>query len=349
MLKATEKKSPLVRYAENPILKADPANAWEDLCVLNPAVIYDEKRKKFVMLYRAAGHDVEHRIYFGLAESEDGFHFERVSAQPALSPNPDDADGGCLEDPRLVQIDGVYYVVYAARAYAPGRYWLSDEEYEKLGYRPETTPASAPYFQHKNNTVSYLAATKDFKRWKRLGRITDARFDDRDVLIFPERVNGKFVRISRPKIPGAPVKMPSVWITFSDDLLEWGEPKVLFTGEQWWETARIGAGCPPIKHKKGWFMLYHGVDGAVGNLGTYRVGAVMLDLNDPSKVIARTKNFLMEPKEPFETEGLYGDCVFPTGNVLKDGTLYIYYGCADKYVAVVTADFDELVDAVFEG
>ena len=112
------------------------------------------------------------------------------------------------------------------------------------------------------------------------------------------------------------------------------------TSEEWCETKRIGGGTPPIKTDKGWFMLYHGVD----DKGIYRVGAVLLDLNNPSKIIARTKNFLMEPDCDFELQGIYEGCVFPTGTVVKDGTLYIYYGCADQYIGLATCNFNEIIN-----
>ena len=113
----------IVKYKDNPILKPN-SNSWESRCVLNPAVVYDDDRKKFIMLYRAAGNDVRHQIVFGLAESDDGFNFKRVSDKPVFAPNHDEPEGGCVEDPRLVKIGDLYYMTYAARAYAPGQYWL---------------------------------------------------------------------------------------------------------------------------------------------------------------------------------------------------------------------------------
>jgi hypothetical protein len=95
--------------------------------VLNPGVIYDEEKKKFIMLYRAAGDDVRHQIVFGLAESDDGIHFTRMSDQPAMKADPDYPDGGSLEDPRMVKLDGRYFITYAAEATPPGRYWIVDE------------------------------------------------------------------------------------------------------------------------------------------------------------------------------------------------------------------------------
>ena len=332
----------LTKYEGNPILAPNPANEWEEKCVLNPAVIYDEPNERFVMLYRAAGNDVRHQIKLGMAVSTDGLHFERVSDQPIFEGVHSEADGGCVEDPRLMKIGDMYYMTYAARAYAPGRYWLMTDLTKAPIYLDETDTMGdeLPAFAKDNITVSYLAATKDFKVYKKFGRITEATVDDRDVYLFPEKVGGKYVMISRPKFKNTGLKMPSIWISFGDDLIEYGKPEVLMTGEEWWETQRIGGGTPPIKTEHGWFMLYHGVD----DKGIYRVGAVLMDLDDPRKIIARTRNFIMEPEFDYETCGIYEGCVFPTGTVVKDGTLYVYYGTADTYIGVATADFDELIN-----
>lgn len=335
----------LKKHANNPILSPKEDSWWETRCVLNPAVVYDEEMKKFVMVYRSAGDDKRHEICFGLAISSDGVHFVRQSDKPVFAPDRYEPDGGCVEDPRIVKLGDAYYMTYAARTYAPGQYWLDLENLSPC-YTDETDVIAeeTPYFAKKNITVSYLAMTKDFKKYKRLGRITETTVDDRDVLLFPEKVNGKYVLVRRPKYKTDLVKMPSIWIAFGDDLLEYDKPELLMTGKEWWETARIGAGCPPIKTEKGWFMLYHGVD----DKGIYRVGAILMDLNDPRKILARTKDYIMEPEEGYETEGLYNGCVFPTGNVVKDGILYVYYGCADKYVSLATANFDELVNYLWE-
>lgn len=325
------------KYIGNPILTPNPENEWENLCVLNPGVIYDEENQRFVMLYRAAGNDWEHFIRLGLAYSKDGFNFERVSDVPAMEVDKEDADGGCIEDPRIVKIDSHYYITYAGKAFYPGRYW-NIEEWKQVQTEREVQPETAPAIVRKGWTVTYLAYTNDFKTYKRLGRITDSRYDDRDVVIFPEKVNGKFVKISRPKRDD---KAPAVWITYSDDLLEWGEPTKLFWGVEDWEAERIGAGCPPIKTKDGWLLIYHGVSGVDQY---YRVGMVLLDLENPSKILARTKDFVMEPEFEYETKGLWTGCVFPTGIVEKDGLLYIYYGCADKFISVATVPLADVLE-----
>jgi len=327
----------LTKYANNPILKAIPDNDWENLCVLNPAVIYDQKNQEFVMLYRAAGDTLEHFIYLGLAKSKDGIHFERQSNKPWMAPIYDGEDGGGVEDPRLIEYKGTYYITYASRPYAPGRYWLHEP---KPWFNP---PVDSPVFLQWNNTVTYLAYTNDFKSYKRLGRITDARDDDRDVYLFPERIMGKFARISRPMNAcgeGYPNESPAIWISFSDDMMEWKDRQLLMKGEFDWESKKIGGSCPPIKTPYGWFMIVHGVSKSDDS---YRVGAVLLDLEDPTKILARTKTPIMEPDLDYEKTGFYNGCVFPTGNVVKDGVLYVYYGAADKYVCVATADFEELL------
>ena len=111
----------LIKYANNPILLPNPQNVWENYVVLNPAVIYDDAKEEFVMLYRAAGDTVMHHIYLGLATSKDGFTFERKLNHPVLEPTYDGEDAGCVEDPRLIKMGDWYYLTYASRPYAPGR------------------------------------------------------------------------------------------------------------------------------------------------------------------------------------------------------------------------------------
>ena len=111
-------------------------------------------------------------------------------------------------------------------------------------------------------------------------------------------------------------------------------------GETSWEDKKIGAGTPPIKTKDGWLVLYHGVS---KKDDAYRVGAILLDLNNPYKIIARTKDFLMEPEEEYETNGYYNGCVFPTAVVPHEGSLYIYYGAGDKVICLATVNEEELL------
>ena len=332
----------LKKYEGNPVLSPNPENKWENLVVCNPGVWYEDG--KFYMLYRAAGDDEEHIIRMGLATSTDGFHFERVSDQPAFGPSADGEDSGCVEDPRIVKFDDYYYVTYAFRPCHPGQYWkFAHDEVVVKDFGP-----NAPSFLQKNIANTGLAMTRDFRNWRRLGRITKPELDDRDVIIFPEKINGKYAMIHRPKEwigEKYGPKHPAIWLKYSDDLLNWDVPsKLLIEGRPGGWEEKIGGNTPPLMTEKGWLMLYHGVED--GGTGYYRVGAMVLDLNDPSIILGRTRDFILEPEYTYEKEGFYNGCVFPTGNVIVGNTLYVYYGCADKYVGVATADVNELVDFI---
>lgn len=336
----------LKKYDKNPVLSPNPKNAWESLVVCNPGVWYDEPTKTVYMLYRAAGNDSEHKIHFGLATSKDGYNFTRVSDKPVLSPSEDGYDGGCIEDARIVKMGDWFYVTYAFRPFPPGRYW------EKAGYMPEMpykNEPDLPRFTRENLTMSGLLISKDLKKFHRVGTLTTPDVDDRDVILFPEKVGGKFWVLRRPNDwvgPKYGCEKASIWISSGDDLLMCGTPELLAQSEQPWENKKIGGSCPPLKTDKGWLVCYHGVD---KEKNTYRTGFLMLDLKDPRKVIARTEDYVMEPEHDYETKGIvpFG-VVFPTGNVVINGTLFVYYGAADMYIGVATAPLKEVVDFVMK-
>lgn len=330
----------LHKYQGNPILSPLDDSPWENLVTCNPGVIYDGGT--FYMLYRAAGDDEDHVIRFGLATSTDGFHFTRVSREPVFGPSEDGPDSGCVEDPRIVKLGDTFYITYAYRPYAPGRYWTFPHDVVRL----PACDGFAPKAWAKSLGNTGLAMTKDFRSFRRLGRLTSPVLDDRDVILFPEKVGGKFVMLHRPKDwVGASygVSEPSIWIKFSDDLLAWEDKPstLLLTGRpNSWEE-KIGGSTPPILTDEGWLVLYHGV--ADGGLAQYSVGALLLKADDPTVVLSRTPEPILEPELPYETQGFYNGCVFPTGNVVVDGTLYVYYGAADKHVGVATCKLDELL------
>ena len=183
----------LKKYEKNPIIAPNPANAWENLVTCNPGVIYDDGR--FYMLYRAAGDDKEHVIRLGLAVSENGFDFRRVGNSPVFGPSADGPDGGCVEDPRIVKFDNEFYITYAYRAHAPGQYWTFAHDVVRL----PRCGAYAPAAMAQNLGNPGLAVTTDFRNFRRLGRLTSPVLDDRDVILFPEKIGGKFAMMHRPK------------------------------------------------------------------------------------------------------------------------------------------------------
>jgi predicted GH43/DUF377 family glycosyl hydrolase len=332
----------LTKYSGNPVLSPNPDNAWENLVVCNPAAWYENGR--FYLLYRAAGNDEDHLIHIGLAVSDDGFNFRRVQDQPVLSPTDGHFDAGSVEDPRVVKFGEEYYMTYAFRPYPPGQYWKYRYDEVKAPRHDEFAPKCLR--ENVGNTA--LAVSRDLVHFKKVGRLTEPSLDDRDVILFPEKINGKYYMLHRPKnYVGSEygTEHPAIWIKSSDDLMTWNVPStLLMKGEQWWEM-KVGGNTPPLRTNEGWLMLYHGVDEHF----TYRVGACLLDLEDPSKILYRTKDFIMEPETSFEKEGLYKwGVVFPTGNVIVEDTLYVYYGASDQWCCVATAKVDELISFIKE-
>ncbi len=331
----------LSRYEGNPILAPNPNCPWEDLAVFNPGAWYDEDSGQVLLLYRAAESHAEYKCYFGLATSRDGYRFQRVSDQPALSPSGDAFDGSTIQDPRIVKIGDWYYITYAARHYPFGQFWVPDLQRTFPPPRPDDFPG----YLRTNATLTGLALTKDFRTFIRAGTLTDPLLDDRDAILFPEKVNGKYVMIHRPlEWVGERYETdyPAIWISLADDLMGFRQSKLLAKRQFDWEADKIGANTPPIKTPHGWLILYH----AVGTDRFYRIGAMLLDLDDPTVVTHRTTDWLMQPEEDYEIEGFYRGCVFPCGKVVIDGTLFVYYGGADKYCALATCPLDELVDYV---
>lgn len=328
----------LKKYENNPILSPAHGEAWDCVSTCNPGAWYENG--KYYLLYRGAGNDEEHYIHFGLAESSDGFNFSRYASNPVLSPGADGPDAGCVEDARIVKFDDTFFITYAYRPFPPGQYWKFGTD-EVLRY---SAPESAPLCIRNNITNSGIVMSKDLKSFKRLGRITKSNLDDRDVILFPEKINGRFAMLHRPKEwvgEAYGCEEPGIWISFSDDLMEWDDGVLLAKAEMDWEN-KIGGSTPPLKTEEGWLMLYHGLD----DKRIYRVGVMLLDLYDPTIIIARTRDFIMEPEMDYELQGLYKGCVFPTGNVIVDDMLYVYYGGADKYCCVATCSVIELLDYV---
>jgi predicted GH43/DUF377 family glycosyl hydrolase len=330
----------LKRYEGNPILSPHPDHPWEDLAVFNPAAWYDEEKKEVILLYRTAESHPDYKCYFGLAKSKDGYNFERVSDQPVLSPSIEGFDGATIQDPRIVKFGDWFYLTYACRHYPFGQFWIPGgrDKYIKPDCGDEF-----PRYLRINATLTGLAMTKDFKNWVRAGWMTDPNLDDRDVIIFPEKVNGKFVVMHRP-LEWVGEKYGTseacAWITYRDDLLGITESKLLIKNKYPWEVFKLGANIPPIKTPHGWLTIYH----AVGADKYYRLGALLLDLNDPSIVLHRTPDWLMQPEAGYEIEGFYRGCCFPCGSVVIGDTFFLYYGGADKYCAVATCSFSELID-----
>lgn len=243
--------------------------------------------------------------------SEDGFKVEKIFQTQAYSGSKEGSAYG-IEDPRIVKIGDQYIMTYVSIA--------------------------------KNEGVcTSLAVSKDLNKWERKGIIF--REQNKDAFLFPEKIKGKYVALHRPE-GFFEFSKPSIWISHSPDMTYWGDEKsIMQPRKNSWEQNRLGGGTPPIKTKKGWLIIYHGVRN-VKDSGVYSAGAALLDLKDPSKIIARSpKNKpLIKPIKKYEKEGFISNVVFPTGAVPTiDGKfLLIYSGGGDKVVSVKKISFRDI-------
>lgn len=287
----------LKRYPGNPILRPKFENTWESERVFNPAVIYENNL--FHLFYRGMGVDGISRI--GYAISLDGFEFWRFD-KPVFTPKLLVEPRGC-EDPRVVKIGDKFYMTYTA--YSEG------------------------------GTRIGLASTTNFISWERLEMECNEERNNKNAVLFPEKIRDKYVLFHRPM----DCELMTIWITYSDDLIHWGAQKEVMCPSERWEGRKIGAGAPPIKTDKGWLLIYHGVD----EDGVYRTGVALFDLNDPSKLLYRHPNPILEPEEDYEILGEIPRVVFPCGACEVEDKFYVYYGGADKTVCVAVAEKEELL------
>lgn len=334
------------RCPENPIVVPGLYD-WRMATVFNPGVLYDDDGR-FYMYERAAGQLRPFHCYIGMLESDDGIHFTHTSDQPVFTPEMAGSKYGSVQDARVVKIEGVYYMTYAFRPYA----WNSNPTGVGVPESSEPTFEGFSGRAEENKTRSGIAVSTDRVHWRHHSWPTAQEIDDRDVILFPEKINGKFALLRRPLDfvgPQYGTEHPGIWICFSDDLETWSEPVLIAKPEFAWEDNRIGGSTPPIRTEKGWLVLYHGVENQIPEKRRvcYRLGAMMLDLDDPTKVIARTPHAIMEPETYYEKFGLYiPNVIFPTANFVKDGQVWLYYGVCDTAIALATVPLEELVAEV---
>jgi beta-1,2-mannobiose phosphorylase / 1,2-beta-oligomannan phosphorylase len=328
----------LQRYEKNPILIPNEANWWESKAVFNCAILHYEN--KFHMLYRAIGEYERYVSRIGYASSTDGYSFAR-SNHIALEPTQDYEKYG-IEDPRMVEIDNQVYITYVILS-----------AYVTDGAIVEASTA--------------LATTTDFLKYTRLRVITSKGSNNKDVVLFPEKMSqqqssvlslssssnnadgaGKYFFLHRPSSwigSTYGVDKPSIWLGEGNALTNFEKHTLLLKPEEDWEELKVGAGPPPIKTRAGWLVIYHGVS----REKVYSAGAALLDLHDPSKIIGRTKTPILEPKEPYEKLGDVNNVVFPTGACVVDNDkLFVYYGAADKVCCLATADLNYLLDHILK-
>ena len=314
--KLLKKEEPVkaVRAKENPIIIPNPKHSWEEKAVFNPAAIYLDG--KVHIIYRAMSND--NTSSFGYATSKDGIHIDYRSSVPIYIPREyfeqkriPGGNSGC-EDPRLTKIGGKIYMLYAA-------------------FDGENPPRVALTYITEQNFLEQKWI------WAKPVLISPPNIDDKDGCIFPELINGQYFIIHRS----------------GDDIDSAFSPTLDFDGKTWieeyrwiasrsgmWDSRKVGTATPPIKTRIGWVLLYHGVS---EEDGCYRIGAVLLDLKDPTKIIARTDEPIFEPETAYEKVGQVSNVVFPCGAVVLGKKIFIYYGAADQVIGVATIEIERLL------
>jgi len=185
-----------------------------------------------------------------------------------------------------------------------------------------------------------LASTRDFKSLVRHGTIFTVQ--NKDVAITPEKVNGRYWALHRPNNSG--FGRPSIWYAESPDLIHWGGHQCLLRPRDTiWEEMKIGGGFPSIKTEQGWLQVYHGK----GRDQIYSLSTLLVELNDPSRIVKQAKTPFLIPEEPYETDGFFGNVVFSNGAVTwPDGRVFVYYGACDETACLVETTVDELLGSL---
>lgn len=218
-----------------------------------------------------------------------------------------------VEDPRITKIEGTYWITYVAVS--------------------------------RHGVATALASTEDWKTFERHGIIFSP--ENKDVVLFPRRIGEQYMALHRPT-PHSAFSRPEIWLARSPDLLHWGRHEVLYGGDAPWESDRIGAGCPPIATDEGWLEIYHGSRRTrhEGEVGAYSAGALLLDRENPSRILKRTCEPIMQPMAEYERAGFVSNVVFPTALIDQGETLQVYYGAADTFTGVVEFSRNELLKAL---
>lgn len=304
----------LTRHPAGPVLLPEPASPWECTNVFNPGVIHHHGL--FHMLYRAQGLDWVSRL--GYAVSADGIHWNRLR-EPVFTPH-DGSDARGVEDPRLVWLDGCCYMTYTA-----------------YGRQPQGA-GRATY--EGGSITPMLARSDNLITWERMGPLVIDE-DNKDHVLFPRRINGRYAMLHR--------RRPNVWLAYSDDLHTWPaeEMRPIYgpRADSGWDAASVGSNGVPIETPFGWLCFMHAYD----EQRVYRLGVVLLDLEDPTVVIHRPEQPIFWPQEQWELRGDVPRVVFSNANPVVDGTVYVYYGGGDHVIGLATAALNDLIDYARHG
>jgi beta-1,2-mannobiose phosphorylase / 1,2-beta-oligomannan phosphorylase len=327
------------RLEQNPLLK--PADLRPSVpgmvvtCLLNPGVF--RFRDRIWLLVRVAERPVqsENRVSFPVLSTDGEISIlEFNSSDPRLD----------RTDPRVIRFDGREYLTTLSHlrlfASRDGIVFAEDDEYPPLTGHGELETYGIEdcrvaqldstwyltYTQVSANGVGVgLRTTRDWKSFEHCGMILPPH--NKDCALFEEKIGGKYYALHRPSSPELGGNY--IWLAESADLKHWGGHRCLaHTRQDCWDSGRVGAGAAPIRTAEGWLAIYHGAT----RQNRYCLGALLLDLKRPWRVLARSEEPIMEPAAPYETEGFFGEVIFTNGHVVDGDRVTIYYGAADSVV-----------------
>jgi predicted GH43/DUF377 family glycosyl hydrolase len=327
------------RHRKNPIIKPNPKNKWESKAVFNAAAIH--AGGKYHLVYRAIGEDDVSSL--GYACSDNGFDFDtrlgfpiyvprekfegvhgkpyKPCSDPAIYESGGGCSGGC-EDPRITRVDDTIYMTYVA-------------------YNGHDVPGVAI------TSIKYEDFINRRWNWEKAKLISKPGQIQKNWVLFPEKIHGKYAIIHGLS--------PKVHIEYVDSLENFGDkgyieslPPAHGKGYQdpnrknHWDNIVRGTGAPPIKTKYGWLVFYHAMDKRDPN--RYKIGAMILDIDDPEKILYRSRMPILEPDEKYENEGMKAGVIYVCGAIIEKDRLHIYYGGADMVMCVASAKLDDFLE-----
>jgi beta-1,2-mannobiose phosphorylase / 1,2-beta-oligomannan phosphorylase len=339
------------RFKENPILRpSDIRPSLQGLkieCLLNPGAF--EYEDKIWLLLRVAERPVQKDGFVSLPVLEDG----RVKILEFDKSNPD-LD---LSDPRIITYKSTTYLTTLSHLRLV--YSSNGIKFTESGHPPIFGEGPAENYGIEDCRVTQIGktyyltytavsesgygvgimSTSDWLNFHRHGMIFPC--PNKDCAILPEKINGQYWCLHRPR--GVDRGGNHIWTSTSKDIEYWGKHKCIArTRKGMWDSERIGAGAAPVKTKKGWLEIYHGADANY----RYCLGAMLLDLNDPSIVLARSQEPIMEPITDYERKGFFGNVVFTNGHIVNGDTITIYYGASDEVICGATFSIEAIIDTL---
>jgi predicted GH43/DUF377 family glycosyl hydrolase len=324
----------LERFQGNPILKPDNNHPWETKGVFNPAALYEDG--KIHILYRAIGEsDVS---VLGYASSLDGLHINERLDKPVYMPR-ESFEGTSPAHPQISQSPGIYV------SGGGGMGGCEDPRLTRIGDRVYMTYVAYDGHSHPRVALSSIHIDDFLSKkwhWQKPVLISPPYIVDKNACILPEKINGKYVIFHRV--------FPSILIDFVDNLdfdgkTRWLEGQFKIPTRDLssdWDNLKVGCGPPPIKTKDGWLLIYQAVGS--NDESRYKIGAMLLDLKDPTKVLARTRSPILEPIAAYENEGWKAGVIYPCGAVIINDRLFVYYGGADMVVCVATVNLEHFLE-----